>query len=150
MKILFLAPTPFYSVRGTPIRVFNILRQLSERGHEVDLLTFPIGNDVELAGLKIIRCGKLLPFREISLGPSLKKMILDFAIFLNFFFLLVRAYLQKNMRYDCIHSLDELSLGCFLVKRLIKCPVIYQMDSSIVEQFDANRRYRYFTNFAST
>ncbi len=142
MRILFLAPTPFFSVRGTPIAIRQVLRLLSERGHAVDLLTFPIGEDVALPRLRIARCGKSLSIRTIGLGPSLKKAVLDLAVF---FHLTVRLLFARGPRYDCVHSVDELTLGCWTLSWLIKCPVIYDMDSSIVEQFENKEPFRRLT-----
>ena len=85
MKILFLAPTPFFSLRGTPINVLHVLKRLSDRGHKVDLLTFPIGENINFPGLRIIRCGQHLFIHAIGLVPSLKNFILDLALFFNFF-----------------------------------------------------------------
>jgi len=46
MRILFLAPHPFYQDRGTPIAVNLMLQALSERGEEVDVLTYHEGRNV--------------------------------------------------------------------------------------------------------
>ena len=43
LRILFLAPQPFFEVRGTPLAVLHMTRALAALGHEVDLLTFPQG-----------------------------------------------------------------------------------------------------------
>ena len=43
LKILFLAPQPFFEVRGTPLAVLHMTRALAALGHQVDLLTFPQG-----------------------------------------------------------------------------------------------------------
>ena len=40
MKILLLAPHPYYQERGTPIAVDLLVRVLSERGDQIDLLTY--------------------------------------------------------------------------------------------------------------
>ena len=39
MKILMLAPEPFFQPRGTPISVYQRIKALSALGHEVDLAT---------------------------------------------------------------------------------------------------------------
>ena len=40
MKILLIAPHPFFQERGTPIAVKLLIETLSEFGHSIDLLTF--------------------------------------------------------------------------------------------------------------
>ena len=43
MRVLMVAPHPVYSPRGTPISVFNRCLALCALGHEVDLVTYPVG-----------------------------------------------------------------------------------------------------------
>src|SRR5262249_18257393 len=60
-KVLLVAPEPFYQDRGTPIAVRNVIGALSELGYGIDLLTYPIGQSVEVNGLCILRSPN--PFR---------------------------------------------------------------------------------------
>ncbi len=55
MKILMIAPQPFFEPRGTPISVYQRIEGLSKLGHSVDLVTYHIGEDVEIPGLRIFR-----------------------------------------------------------------------------------------------
>jgi hypothetical protein len=48
VKILVLAPHPFFQARGTPLAVRRVLEFLSSRGHQIDLLTFHEGENVEI------------------------------------------------------------------------------------------------------
>ena len=52
MRILFLAPHPFYQDRGTPIAVNLMLQTLSERGEEVDRPLGPLL--VEVVALRVV------------------------------------------------------------------------------------------------
>src|SRR5690349_9299956 len=54
-RILVVAPQPFYQDRGTPIALRQVLQALSESGRGVDLVTYPVGEDVAMRGLRIIR-----------------------------------------------------------------------------------------------
>ncbi|MCX7007397.1 MAG: hypothetical protein NTY53_09155 [Kiritimatiellaeota bacterium] len=55
MRILLIAPQPFYQERGTPIAVDLLLRVLSERGDEVHVATFHEGADVVYPGVTLHR-----------------------------------------------------------------------------------------------
>ena len=55
LRILMLAPEPFFEPRGTPFSEFHRIKALVEDGHHVDLVTYPIGRDVDLPNLRIIR-----------------------------------------------------------------------------------------------
>ncbi len=64
MRILMIAPEPFLEPRGTPFSVYHRARALVSLGYQVDLVTYPIGEQVELPGLRIYR-SPALPFRRI-------------------------------------------------------------------------------------
>ncbi|MFT5241097.1 MAG: hypothetical protein ACI9X0_002074, partial [Kiritimatiellia bacterium] len=70
MKILVLAPHPFYEERGTPIAVNLLLRLFSQQGHHVDLLTFHVGQDMHYDNLTILRTPKLGFIKTIRPGLS--------------------------------------------------------------------------------
>ena len=83
MKILMIAPQPFFQPRGTPFSVLGRLHALSELGHEVDLITYHIGQNVKIPNVTIHRI-KNIPFiRNIKIGPSLAKIPVDFLVFLK-------------------------------------------------------------------
>jgi hypothetical protein len=48
VKILLLAPHPFFQARGTPLAVRTVLEFLSGRGHHVDILTLHEGEDLAI------------------------------------------------------------------------------------------------------
>ena len=56
MRILMIAPEPFFEPRGTPFSEYHRIRALLELGHTVDLVTYPFGRDVALPGLRVFRC----------------------------------------------------------------------------------------------
>ena len=94
MKILMIAPQPFFEPRGTPFSVLGRLRALSQLGHEVDLLTYPRGQDVKIPGVAIFRSLPRRCTRELPIGPSVIKLFLDIPLFLKAFCMLCRG------RYD--------------------------------------------------
>jgi len=130
MKILMLAPEPFFQPRGTPISVYFRLMALSDLGHAVTLVTYPIGEDVAFRGLVIRRSPNLLRVRKIKIGPSLIKAPLD--ILLSFTAL--RRIIKD--RPDLIFSHEEAAwVGAFLGK-LFRLPHLYDMHSSLPQQLE--------------
>ena len=65
MKILMIAPEPFFEPRGTPFSEYFRIKALTELGHQIDLATYPIGKDVEMPGLRIHR-SMHVPFSPIK------------------------------------------------------------------------------------
>src|SRR5712671_4715806 len=101
VRILMIAPEPFFEPRGTPFSQFHRIRALIALGHEVDLVTYPFGRDVALPGLRIFRSLRPPGLRGIGIGPSLAKLPLDVLLALTS---LRRAWAG---RYDAIHSHEE-------------------------------------------
>jgi glycosyltransferase involved in cell wall biosynthesis len=132
-RILAIAPQPFYENRGTPIALRNVLEAASGRGYEVDLVTFPVGEPVELPGLRIFRAGGWLPIRNVPIGFSIRKVVLDFALLPVF---LART---RRERYDCVYALEEAAFLVLLLRRWHRLPLIYDMQSSLPEQLKAHR-----------
>lgn len=129
MRILVLAPHPFYQERGTPIDVLLVLRVLSERPDtKVDLLTYHEGQDVDLPDVQIFRTTPLPGLRQIRPGFSAKKLLAD-VLFLVKAWQLVRAN-----RYDLIHAGEEAVFIALIFKRLFGIPYAYDLDSSLAQQ----------------
>lgn len=128
MRILVLAPQPFYQERGTPIAVNVLLRALSERGDEVDLLTFHEGSEVSHPGLVVHRIEPWPRWRGIRPGFSWKKVYCDI------FFLKDLLRLLHTRRYDVVHATEE---AVFLAHWFAKprgARFVYDMDSSMSAQ----------------
>ncbi len=128
MRILVLAPHPFFQDRGTPIDMQLVLRGLSERGEQVDLVTFNEGSDVVLPGLSIHRTPNLKWLRGIRPGFSGKKLVCDFFLF----FIALRLILRKKP--GCIHACEESVFFALCFKWIFGIPYIYDLDSSIAQQ----------------
>jgi glycosyltransferase involved in cell wall biosynthesis len=130
MNILMLAPEPFFEPRGTPISIYFRVHALGELGHSVTLVTYPIGKDVPLKGLRIVRPPNLLGMRKIKIGPSLAKLPLDFL-------LLVRAVMEINRhRYDLVFSHEEAAFIGVWLARVWRKPHIYDMHSCLPKQLE--------------
>lgn len=128
-----IAPEPFFEPRGTPFSEFHRIKALTELGHEVDLVTYPFGRDVTLAGLRVFRSLRPPFVRTVGVGPSLAKLPLDL--------LLTLAVLRRVLsdRYDAIHSHEEGGVIGALFAGCLRIPHVYDMHSSLPQQL---------TNFA--
>jgi len=125
LKILMITCFPFFSSRGTPIAVRSRLKNLSDLGHQVDVIAYHVGDDVEIPGIKILRIINLPFIKEVPVGPSLKKIFLDIFVFFKTLRLLI------NRRYDLIHTHEEASYFGVLFSKIFKIRHIYNFHSSI-------------------
>ncbi|HKI03235.1 MAG TPA: glycosyltransferase family 4 protein [Thermoanaerobaculia bacterium] len=128
MRILLLAPHPFFSQRGTPIAEKMLLEVLAAQGHEIEVLTFPEGEDPKIPNCRIIRVPAPAWTRGMRPGFSLKKLAGD-AVMLGACLARVR-----RGRYDVVHAVEESAFIALLCKWLFGVPYVYDMDSGLAQQ----------------
>jgi glycosyltransferase involved in cell wall biosynthesis len=128
MRILMVSPQPFFSPRGTPFSVLNRCRALSALGHEVDLITYHLGQDAEVPGLRIIRAPRIPGISAVKIGPSAAKLPLDASLF-------ARTVVQLlKERYDVIHTHEEAGAFGWWLHRVTRTPHLYDMHSDLAQQ----------------
>ena len=123
-----IAPEPFFEPRGTPFSEFHRIRALTALGHEVDLVTYPFGQSVEMPGLRVFRSLRPPFVSHVKIGPSLAKIPLDALLTLT----AVRRALSA--RYDVIHSHEEAGFIGAVLAMLLRVPHLYDMHSSLPQQ----------------
>jgi glycosyltransferase involved in cell wall biosynthesis len=128
VRILVLAPHPFFQARGTPLAVRAVLEFLSARGHQVDVLTLHEGEDVEIPNCRIHRIPGIPGVRNVRAGFSFKKVLCDLMMAVKCLRMVRRA------RYDLIHAVEESAFIAAAASALSGVPYIYDMDSSLAEQ----------------
>lgn len=128
LRVLMLAPQPWFQPRGTPFSVLHRIKALTYLGHHVDLATYPIGQNIDIENLTIHRSTRIPFIKTVKVGPSKTKLFLDvFMIYLTFKLLL------KN-KYDLIHTHEEASFWGAFFAQVFKIPHLYDMHSSLPQQ----------------
>ena len=135
-RILVVAPEPFYEDRGTPIAVRNVLQALSELRYHVDLLTYPVGQPIDIPRVRVIRVPNLLGFQHVPVGLSWRKLLLDATLIPALWVLLRRQH------YWCVHAVEEAAFPAVVLAHRHRLPVIYDMQSSLPEQMVKYRIFR--------
>ena len=128
MKILFLAPQPFYTERGTPIAVRLAVSSLCRAGHRVDLLTYPEGEDIAIPGMRLFRAGRPPGVRTIPIGFSIKKLLCDLWLMFAAFRML------RGGHYDVVHAVEESVFIALLARPFWRFKLVYDMDSLMADQ----------------
>jgi len=128
MKILLIAPHPFFQNRGTPIAVKLVATVLSEMGHAITLLTLPEGEAVSIPRCRIVRVKAVPGVSDVRPGFSWKKGIYDVLLF----FAVLK--LMKTESFDLVHAVEEAAFLGVCIKKIYGIPFIYDMDSSLADQ----------------
>lgn len=127
VRVLMLAPTPFFSDRGCHVRIFEETKALQRLGHEVIVCTYGHGSDPP--GMRIARAPDVPWYRKFEPGPSLHKLYVDPL-------LLARAVaIGTRFRPHVIHAhLHEGALLGIILKRLFKVPLVLDYQGSFTEE----------------
>jgi len=96
MKILMIAPTPFFADRGCHTQIYEEILALQKLGHEIEIVTYGLGRN--LPNVNIIRTINFPWYKKLSAGPSYSKIFL-----LPFLTLTVIKNIIK-FRPDIIHA----------------------------------------------
>ena len=139
MRILLIAPQPFFAQRGTPINVRQMAQTLCEAGHEVHLATYPMGEPVSIPGLVIHRALPIPGVRTVPIGFSWRKVALDVSLALRVWPLIAAR------RFDVVHAVEESVFFALPAARLRGIPVIYDLDSWMSDQLAYGGRVKNHT-----
>lgn len=127
-KILFVSPQPFFIERGSPYRVRAEVQALLDNGYEVDLLCYPIGREISIPGLRIIRSKNPWGIKSVPIGWSRSKLLLDFSLFTA-----MCKQLRKT-KYVAVHGVEDAGVMAAFISLFSKRPFVFDMHSQMTEQ----------------
>lgn len=124
LKILILAPTPYFSDRGCHVRIYEEARTIRQLGHEVRIVTYHLGRD--MAGIPTDRIARIPWYHKLSAGPSWHKPYLDILLFLKA--LMVARSFRPNLIHAHLH--EGAFIGIFL-KKILGVPLLFDCQGSL-------------------
>jgi glycosyltransferase involved in cell wall biosynthesis len=127
MRILMLAPTPFFAHRGCHVRILEEIRALGALGHDVVLCTYGLGEEVP--EVRTVRALRVPWYRKLTAGPSWHKLYLDTLLFAT------AARTLRQLRPEIIHAhLHEgAAMGTWLA-RLFRVPLVADLQGSMTDE----------------
>ena len=136
IKILIIAPTPYFSDRGCHVRILEEAQALQKKGLKINLFTYHLGRDV--GDFNIYRLSKFwFPwYQKKSPGPSFTKIFLDFLLIIKISF-----YLLSN-KVDLIHAhLHEGFFIAYIARFLLwkKIPIITDVQGSLSLELESHQ-----------
>jgi glycosyltransferase involved in cell wall biosynthesis len=127
LRVLVLAPTPFFADRGCHVRILEEARAVIPYNVELRLVTYHIGRDVP--GFPIDRIPRVPWYGKLEAGPSWHKPYLDLL-------LLWKAFrVARTFKPDLIHA--HLHEGAFLgafLKKLLRVPMLFDCQGSLTAE----------------
>jgi glycosyltransferase involved in cell wall biosynthesis/SAM-dependent methyltransferase len=132
-SILLIAPQPFFTPAGTPLNVLQMCRALTELGHEVELLTLPMGETRPLPRVTYHRVARLPGLDRVPIGFSPAKAVYNLLLALA----LVRRL--RARRFAAVHAIEESAFFAMPIARWFGTPGIMDLDSDLCYQLRENR-----------
>lgn len=124
LRILMIAPTPYFSDRGCHVRIYEEAKALTARGHQVRIVTYHLGRDLE--PVPVERTLSIPWYTKREAGPSWHKLYLDLLLFCKV------AAVAKKYKPDVIHAhLHEGVLIGWPVARLHRIPLLFDYQGSL-------------------
>ena len=124
LRVLMLAPTPYFADRGCHVRIFEEARAVTEQGAQVRIVTYHLGRD--LPGIPTDRIVSVPWYRKLAAGPSWHKPYLDILLFFK------ALAVGRRFRPDLIHA--HLHEGAFLgifLKWFLRVPLLFDCQGSL-------------------
>lgn len=124
LRVLMIAPTPYFADRGCHVRIYEEARALTDLGHEVCIVTYHLGRD--MPGVRVVRTAHVPWYSKLEAGPSWHKPYLDAL-------LLWKSLAEvRSFRPHLIHAhLHEGALIGSVLKSLLRIPMLFDYQGSL-------------------
>ncbi|MBU5615214.1 glycosyltransferase family 4 protein [Geomonas azotofigens] len=127
LRVLVLAPTPFFADRGCHVRILEEARAAIACGADVRLVTYHIGRDVP--GVPTERIAGFSWYKKLEAGPSWVKPFLDLQLLYKAF--KVARQFKPHLIHAHLH--EGAFFGAFL-KMLIRVPMLFDCQGSLTAE----------------
>lgn len=132
LRIVVVAPTPFFADRGCHVRILEQCRAVQRAGHRVTICTYHIGSDVN--GVEIRRSLRIPWYQKLSAGPSIHKYYTDGFLLWT----VLRECLRQ--RPDVIHAhLHEGIVIGRLASAVFRVPLVADLQGSLTGELLQHR-----------
>lgn len=127
LRILMLAPTPYFADRGCHVRIYEEARALINLGCAVRIVTYHIGRD--MAAIPTDRIPSVPWYRRLGAGPSWQKPLLD--ILLLFKALSVARSFKPHLLHAHLHEGACIALA---LRPLLGIPLVMDFQGSLTAE----------------
>jgi glycosyltransferase involved in cell wall biosynthesis len=127
LRILVVAPTPFFADRGCHVRILGEIRALNALGHVTTVCTYHLGAD--LKGISTVRTLRIPWYNQLSAGPSAHKFYLDVLLLWK----VLRT--ARSFQPDIIHAhLHEGIVIGKIASFLFRIPMVADLQGSLTDE----------------
>lgn len=140
VSVAMVVACPFPANYGTPGAIREMAELLTQRGHNVHVVTYPWGESSDVGKLKIWRSGRLRSSRPIYSGPSFEKPVMDLLLLKKLLSVIRREKINVIHAHHC-----EAALVGEAAKLLTGTPLVFHAHGLMSDELPA---YRVFPRLA--
>ncbi len=111
----------------------RLARILADAGHEVDVITYPLGDADDYRGVSVHRCRRVPLVSSVGIGFSPAKLLLDVSLLRS------ALTLFREREYGSVHGVEEGALIGAAMSRRLGIPLVYDMDSVLSYEISQSR-----------
>ena len=128
-----ITPMPFLEDRGAPLRVYGEAKGLLELGHQVDIVCYHLGRQIQ-EPINIQRIMRIPWYNRISPGANYHKLYLDALLFFK------TIGVNRTRNFDILHAhLHEGSaIAQFMKLFKIDKPIVFDAQGSLTGEMAAH------------
>lgn len=120
LKICVLAACPFPANHGTPGSIREFTEAAAERGHEVHVVSYHMGQDLPLRNVHLHRIPDWTGEQTVTVGPTRRRPLYD----LQMVFTTIRV--MRRYRLDLMHAHGyEAALVAACCRPIVRRPILY-------------------------
>lgn len=120
LKVCVLAACPFPANHGTPGSIRELTEATADRGHEVHVVTYHIGQDLPLRGVHVHRIADWTGEQGVKVGPTKYRPLYDFQM------IFTALRVMRKYDLDLMHAHGyESALVAACARPWVRRPVLY-------------------------
>jgi glycosyltransferase involved in cell wall biosynthesis len=136
-KVCMLAACPFPANHGTPGSIREMAETLVERGHEVHIVTYHVGEDISVRGPRLPRITPLTSESHVIVGPRVPRPLYDLQMVFK------TLEVIRRHRPDVLHAHGyEAALAAWLCRLATGLPVVYSGHNIMSDELASYRLIR--------
>jgi len=133
-----VAACPFPTSQGSQVLIRHLALELSRLGHTVHVIAYPFGDlTPDPSHYTLHRIPNLIPYRKFDPGPSLRKLLLDFALLIK----TVSVSRREGIEVLYGHNYEGI-LVAWAAGILLGIPSIHHCHSLLTEELPSYFRHR--------
>lgn len=119
-RIAMVAACPFPCPRGTPVRIARMAEALSERSHDVHVITYHLAEGEAIPGVTVHRMPAVPTYSRMEPGPSYQKLlVMDPLLAVT-----LRRVLRRG-QFDLVHAHHFEGLGVALLAAPDRTKIVF-------------------------